>query len=185
MEDLQVIPLNDLRNYIWRIANEERYSNGYPMDHDRILQTIGKYEGICPYPPEEKIIEEVYKRAQGGIYCCYCGNFDVTIGVKYIRCSCGMHESRDEAIVRTICEYGVIHYKENFTTTKLTEFFDGDISRNNIFAILNKYFEKVGSYKNAEYINKGVSFIHLYDDFYFSTCKKFLFDQAIPKNTTY
>ena len=40
----------------------------------------------------------------------------------YVR---GMYEPREEAIVRTICEYGVINNEQNLTTSELTKFFGG------------------------------------------------------------
>jgi hypothetical protein len=175
VEDIQVIRRNKLRKYIYGIANAERYTNGYPLDQEKIIQTIKKYEIECPYPPEKDIPKEVFEKVRGGIYCCHCSNFNVKIGVKYVSCSCGMHEPRDEAIVRTICEYGVLHYKEDFTSSKLVKFFNGDISRSNIIKILNKYFEKIGKYRNSKYLNHGITFIQLYKQFGFTKPKKFLF----------
>ncbi len=169
--DVQVIRRNELRQYLWQIAQAERTNNHHPIRPKRVLDLLGTYEIPHPFSPENAIAPEIFNNVQRGICCCSCHQFNVKITKKYVICPCGMHEPREEAIVRTICEYGVIHYKNNFTISKLNEFFDEQISRDNLRKVANKFFEKVGSYKNTEYIVKPLPFAQIYSDFGFTIPK--------------
>lgn len=171
VSDLSIIKRNKLRKYIWEISQTDRNYSGYPIKQDLILKALEKYETVHPYPPDNNLPNEVFNNIQKGIRCSHCGSFSLNITKKYISCDCGMHESREEAIVRTICEYGVINYKDNFTTTELTDFFNGEISRDNIKSVLIKFFEQIGSYKNTKYINKMLPFIKIYNEFVFTSPK--------------
>lgn len=171
LTNIDVVRRNELRNYIWKIGNEERYSNGYPIDMEQILKAIDQYEVPPPHPPEKDIPAEVFQNVRGGICCCYCGNFDLKTTTRYIYCECGMIEPREEAIVRTICEYEVINYKQNLKTAELTHFFNGDISRSTVLRYLNTYFLKIGVLKNTEFINRILPFVQIYNVFGFKNYK--------------
>src|SRR5699024_9654817 len=108
IEDIDIVRTHQLRNYIWKIVQEERHYQGKPVDLQKILQVLKTYETENPFG-QDNIPEEIKARAHKGIHCSHCGNFNLNTNLSYISCSCGMHEPRENAIVRTICEYGVIH----------------------------------------------------------------------------
>ncbi|SHE32229.1 Nuclease-related domain-containing protein [Atopostipes suicloacalis DSM 15692] len=161
---IQVLCRNELMHYIWQIARQERNYLGYPVEVDTVLAALRSYE--IGKPSKEKEIPQTAKEyLRKGVCCCYCGSFDVKAKNGYVICSCGMHEPKTEAILRTICEYGIIYHEKNLTTTGLTDFFDGFITRKTISRYLNKYFERVGSYKGAEYLNKKKSIADVCQNF--------------------
>jgi len=151
--DIKVVALDDLIEHIWDIARDERNHLDYPLDSDVILDKIGEYEGNNSFVPEE-LPGKTTPNIRKGIRCSRCHNFNLDTSKGYIKCPCGMHESREEVIVRTICEYGVIYNQKELTTTELTDFFGGDIPYRTIYRYLNKHFEKLGSFKNTEYLLK-------------------------------
>lgn len=154
---VQIISRNELRDFIWEISRSERSTNHQTINENKVLKILNEYATTNPYTPDT-ITEEICKQVQKGICCCHCHNFDISTNKSYFICPCGMHEPREEAIVRTICEYGVINYQKYLTTPELTQFFNGDISRNSILKYLNKHFEKLGTGRSAKYLNKKVPF---------------------------
>lgn len=155
--DVKVLARGDIRDYIWNIVQNERNYPGYPIDPELVLRGLAKFEKESSFV-SEALPGVTEKYIKNGICCNRCGNFDLDTSKNYIVCSCGVHESREEAIVRTICEYGVIYNDRNFTTKELIEFFNGDISLSTLQRYLNKHFKKIGSYRNTEYINNTLLF---------------------------
>jgi len=171
---IRVLPLDELREYIWNIAQEERNYPGYPINTQAILDKIGEYEKNNSFVPEE-LPGKTAKNIRKGIRCSRCGKYDLITSKSYISCPCGMHESREEAIVRTICEYGVIYNQKNFTTTEVTDFFGGDISYSTVYRYLNKHFVKIGASSSTEYINKRLPFEQIRDLFEFKLPRYLIF----------
>lgn len=155
--DVKVLARGDIRHYIWNIVHNERQFPGYPIDPELILRELAQYERKSSFVPEP-LPGVTEKHIRKGICCSRCGNFDLDTSKFYIECLCGVHESREEAIVRTICEYGIIYNDRNFTTRELIEFFNGGISLSTLQRYLNKHFKKIGSYRNTEYINNILLF---------------------------
>lgn len=167
---IEVLMRNELQNYIWKIVKKEKNYPGYPIDIESFLAKIEKFD-VGMASKQKEISPEVKANVQKGICCSRCGSFDLDTKTAYIICSCGMHEPREEAIVRTICEYGVIHHEKGLTTSALTHFFDGDISESTVFRHLNKHFERVGSGKTTRYINKQSLLEEIYHDFALNSSK--------------
>ena len=161
---LRVLCRNELMHFIWQIARQERNYLGYPVEVDTVLAALSPYE-IGKPSKEKEVPQKAKEHLRKGVCCCHCGSFDVKTKNRYVICSCGMHEPKTEAILRTICEYGIIYHEKNLTTTGLTDFFDGFITRKTILRYLNKYFERVGSYKGAEYLNKKKSLADVCQNF--------------------
>lgn len=162
--DVNVIARGDIRQYIWTIDHNERQIPGYPIDPELILKELAPFENKSSFIPEllPGVTEKYIKK---GICCSRCGSFKLDTSKFYIECPCGGYESREEAIVRTICEYGIIYRDKHFTTRELFNFINGDISKRTLHRYLNKYFKKRGSYRNAEYINDKLIFEKHRDDF--------------------
>jgi hypothetical protein len=153
IDTVEIVTANQLRNYIWQLVHEEKNHYGPFIDPESIIEQLAPFEVANPFT-EAKIPSEIKDRIRTGICCSHCGNFKVNTTGAYISCQCGMYEPRENAIVRTICEYGVIHSDKNLKTTDLFEFFGGDISRTNLTYYLNKHFVKVGRSRNTKFINK-------------------------------
>ena len=64
-----------------------------------------------------------------------------------------MSEPRENAIVRTICEYGVIHFDKDLAITDILDFFNRDYSRGTIVKYLDKYFTQISTGRHIKYAN--------------------------------
>lgn len=169
--NLHLLVRSDLKDFILAIRNHERNYNGRSINSAHILEVLEHHEITNPFPALNLYLE-LKQHIQPGIICSHCGNFDLDIARTYVVCGCGMHESRDEAIVRTICEYGVMNFDRDLTTTELVDFFDKQISRTNIQRVINQYFDKSGSFRNSKVINTKLPFPDVYHNFKFHL-KKF------------
>jgi len=157
IDGIEVRMLNDLQDYIFDILEEEKKHLGYGINVDTILETLAPFE-IGKPSKEREIPEDAKKNLRTGICCSHCGKYNLKWKEGYLVCSCGMHEPREEAIVRTICEYGVIHTDKELTTRELTNFFGKDIKRSTVYRYLKKHFERVGAKRGTYYVNKRLPF---------------------------
>lgn len=105
---LKILTANQLRQAIWQIAKTERKDYGVSIDKAKIIQQLESFETSNPFQLVE-ISDTLKNQMHRGICCSHCGNFAINTRKSYIVCPCGMHEAREVAIIRTICEYGVLH----------------------------------------------------------------------------
>ena len=152
VDDLQIVTRNQLRNFIWQIRHTERNNSRSPIDTDHLIQIIDSYEINSPFLPEP-ISDETHSLLQKGIQCSQCHSFEIDTSKLYISCKCGMSEPRENAIVRTICEYGVIHFDKDLAITDILDFFNRDYSRGTIVKYLNKYFSQISTGRHIKYAN--------------------------------
>lgn len=171
--DLKIVKLNQLRDYIRELAWKEQHTYSKKIDVDRILNFIEKYETSNPFPAKD-LYEELGDKLTKGVNCCHCGSFDIHTDGTYVSCHCGMHEPHDMSIVRTICEYGVIHFKEDLFTREVFDFFDGNFSEPTIRKYLNKYFERIGKGRGSRYRSHGKILDSVESIFYFDRPKYFI-----------
>ena len=150
--DLAVLTTNQLREYIYQIANIESRNTYKNTDSDEVLSLLNQYAVPNPFPPN-KMTDEINDRMQKGIICSHCSAPDIYTQHRYLECKCGMFEPRENAIFRTICEYGLIHFDKDLTTGALEDFFNGDVTRRSIFLYLNHHFKKIGTGKGTQYEN--------------------------------
>ena len=138
--DEQNLPLAN----ILPIALKERILNEFQIEN--------------PYPPVPKSMKEI-KQMKRGIKCAKCHSFDITLTMYKVICNqCGHHEVKKKSVVRTLCEYGLIRYREPLTVSECEVFLDGQVSKKYIACTLSKYFRKVNSGRYATYANKNRSF---------------------------
>ena len=168
---LNILLRNDLKDFILDIAQKERAYKGPKMNLNKILKTLSQHE-IKNQFPAISLYSKLKQQIQSGIICSHCGSFDLEITKTYVTCKCGMHEPRDEAIVRTICEYGVMNFDRNLTMTELVDFFDSQVSRSNVHRVVKQYFDRCGSFRNSQIVNKKRPFSEVYHHFEFQS-KKF------------
>lgn len=76
----------------------------------------------------------------------------------YAKCSCGFIEKRDDAILRGICDYGVLSYDKHLRVGELYYFLNRIASKENIYRILRQNFEFVKKGRNSYYINKKLPY---------------------------
>src|SRR5699024_7704987 len=65
---INVLCRNELRHYIWQIAQEERNYLGYPVDVDTILSVLSSYE-IGKPSKEKEIPQKIKENVQKGVCC--------------------------------------------------------------------------------------------------------------------
>lgn len=144
---VKVLSRNELRRYIESIANEEAAYPYPPIDSSKIIAHFENYEIVNPYKIET-VREGTLAKVRRGIYCAECFSYDIDTSKLFITCVCLHRERREEAVLRTICEYGVLNFeKESVSLRELLEFMDYQVSGNYLRKILTKYFKMV--YKNA------------------------------------
>ena len=69
---------------------------------------------------------------------------------------------KKKSLVRTLCEYGLIRYKEPLTVIECEVFFDGQLSKNYIAHTLSKYFGEMYNGRYATYANKNSFFEYVF-----------------------
>lgn len=161
---IKIIQRNELMDLFWEMKQEERNFLGYSPDKERLLKELAIYETVNPYQ-NQPIPNEVFSQLKTGICCSRCGSFELEKNKGFIICRCGIHEPRVHAILRIICEFGILFPEQNFKTSELTNFFGGDFSKSTLIRILNKHYQRVNSGRNTEYINKVIRTENICEEF--------------------
>lgn len=94
------------------IAQEKKAHSTSSIDSSKIIETLERFSINNPYPAQLNPYDKVCSLRKG-IHCGFCHNFNIKISKNKISCVCGYIESKEEAVIRTICEYGAL----NFTST--------------------------------------------------------------------
>ncbi|HBY89860.1 MAG TPA: hypothetical protein DEO37_05405 [Aerococcaceae bacterium] len=98
-----------------------------------------------------------------GIKCARCHSFDITQTMYKVICKqCGHHEAKKKSVVRTLCEYGMIRYKEPLTVSECEVFLDDQVSKKYIARTLSKYLGEMYSGRYVTYANKNSSFEYVF-----------------------
>lgn len=150
--DIRVLKLTDLHAFIREITEEENLNRFPTFDIEGLLAHLETFEITNNYLPVPLTAEEI-ELARGGISCSRCLSYDVTISRNYIKCSCGLHEPREEAMVRTICEYGMLTYDRNLIKGEILKFLGEDSSDRYLRNILNQHFTSVKQSRYTYYKN--------------------------------
>ena len=154
ISNIKVITRSGLKSYIQEMVEEERNFHERQVDVDTLMQQLNRYSISNPFI-FKPLSEEEFSDVRTGICCSRCHNFDLGInGNNYIMCMCGLEEPRKEAIIRTICDYGVLTYDKNLESPKLIDFFNQQVSRSSLYQILEKHFLKVDPERSQGYINE-------------------------------
>lgn len=100
--------------------------------------------------------KDLREQVQRGVQCCQCGggNLDSRSKRYHIVCNnCGFAEPKQKAVLRTICDIGVLYYDQPLTKRQIMEFI-GDFRLNHtIKRVLKRYFKPVENGKNYLYAN--------------------------------
>lgn len=154
VNEIKIITRAQLRSFIQQLKHKEQTGTKTPLDINKILAALHTHETTNPFMPDPLTPGEMVD-VRGGIYCAHCYSFNVHITRLYIRCACGLTESKEEAVIRTICDLGVLNYKKHLSRKEINEFLAGDVSINYVRRILNKHFKTVNKSRNSYIINDG------------------------------
>ena|SRR5690625_2615981 len=160
IEDIEIVLRNNLCKYIRNIVKKEREaSNSIPIDKESLISYFERYEILNPNLAIP-ITDEEMTTLRRGIHCSNCGSYEIDFNnqANYIKCPCGFHEPREEAILRTICDYGVLRSNKELSRNELLDFFGHQVSRRSLLRVLNKHFEVKKKGKYTHYINRKLPF---------------------------
>ena len=139
VKEVQIVISDQLDNYFKKIVKKDKEHQNCPKITPEHLNWFEQIDYHFPIN-QTQVSAEADKQLRKGILCCHCGNFNVNIDVPYISCGCGMHEPLEKAIVRTICEYGVLNNDKLLEVSSLLDFFDYQISEDTLYKYLDKHF---------------------------------------------
>ncbi len=127
--------------------------------------TIRKYT-IPSYKPKQDYSSHTKGSMKTGICCYHCHKFNLEQKRSSFYCkSCGQIEAKEQAYVRTICDYGVIFFKQKLKPRNLATFFGPAYSKRYICMMLKKHFRPaLGNAKTHGYENKGLQFRYWFAD---------------------
>lgn len=165
--DIKIVTSNGLRNFILNIVKTENTMPSAPINTKNILQKLNQHEIKNPFQPTPLTHDEM-KEVKPGIYCAHCHSFDVKTSKFKVICACGLTESREEAIVRTICDYGVLKYDGDLTCKELLPFFAGQVSRNLLFRTLHKHFTVIEKGKYTYCLNQQTAYEKISAQFHYT-----------------
>ena len=151
VEDITILQRNQLMRFVQKIAaDEDAMRYGKSIDVGAVVRRLQQFQIGNPFT-FEPLTKEQMKLVRTGICCAHCGRFDVDISRKFVKCPCGCVELRDEAMVRTICDYGVLRFDEQLRRDDLYHFFGGQSSKRNLTNILTAHFEATNAGKYTCY----------------------------------
>lgn len=162
--DIKIIKRNELKRVILKIVEKDNEYRGEPANYNFLLRQLEVYETF-PRQRPKSLTDNQINKLRKGIYCLRCKNFDVAVNREKVSCGCGFTEELEIAILRTICEYGVLTFDRKLKVGKLKEFFSGNASRYNIRKVLKKYFVEQGNGGHKSHINRGLPLHKLYETF--------------------
>ena len=174
---IDILTINQFRKLIYSISADEKRN----LDNDtsvlyrqKILRIIDKAERKSPYQPQPLSTLE-QRNLRRGIKCAKCASFNFNTTRSYIICNCGLHEPREMAIVRTICEYGIINFDKDLVASEVFYFFGGDVSQSTISRYLKHYFIKSEHKSRLVYINPATKFEQIINQFTFNKKRYLVF----------
>lgn len=171
IDSIKVISRNQLRDYIKEMMLDEKNNFQNNNQSSQLNSMLNNNIISDPFLPDSLVASNSIK-LKYGIHCANCNNFDLYFHKQYVECKCGLFEPREEAMVRSICEYGVLNYDQNLVKMKILEFIDYQCSYNYLDSILNKHFEPIQSAGTIEHVNPINSYKRIYNHFNFNLLKK-------------
>lgn len=143
---------NQFRRYIQDIAVEEANHSFNSLDSSKIIAQLERYETTTPFRPTSLQPDDL-KNARKGIHCIKCGRYNTQVYKRYIECvDCKFKESREEAVFRTICEFGVLTFGHHeMKRSDLSAFMNHQVSKGYLINFLKTHFKVSGVYKSTTY----------------------------------
>lgn len=178
--DIDVLQMPDLYEYIKQMKKDETKNSDEKLPTSQLFKTFENYEIVDPFLPNPLSAEEM-KIIRKGIYCAKCKKYGVEITKNYVICRCGLHEPRIEAIVRTVCEYGVLNFDKHFTIKDIRVFTDYKHSHGYLKNILDTYFEGTFNHRYSYYHNIQRPFKEIQDSLDFKLPKLYYTSRKSPE----
>lgn len=167
VEDIETLQLTDFYEYIKdMIEAEENTNHSTFINPTQIITHLEKFEVAHPYPPQS-LSKSVIQEFRPGIHCARCGNYNLKTTKYYLECPCGYHESREEAIVRTVCDYGVLTHDKNFSLGEIMAFINHEAAHTFLRDILVKHFKQTLNGRFTYYENKKLPYYKISHEFEF------------------
>lgn len=140
--DIEVVTREHLVDFIQQMVRDEKEHGGI---EDIIPNNISWVIRIDRHHPFRPFIvpRELKRKMRKGVTCVHCESFDVKVGEVFTGCKCGGMEFTEQAIVRSICQYGILNLEKELDTHELYHFFDKQVSLEQIEEHLAKHFEPV------------------------------------------
>jgi len=142
INDIEIVDAEQLETFIKNIIREENEQKNRSKINPMYISWMAKIDRHHP-SWLIKIPDEIKEKLRLGIACSACEHFDVEVGEDCVSCLCGKRELLEEAIVRTICDYGVLNNEKDLYPPDLHLFFDKQVSIEKIEKCLTKYFTPV------------------------------------------
>lgn len=164
--DVEVMMRNDIKRKIHKIADEENWNGS--LDIEQVARGVETFIIPCPYKPRE-LEDAEFERLRGGICCVKCSGFDVEVHRYHVQCGCGHVESKEKAVLRTVCEYGVLRHDRELKLEEVYQFLGGVISKKHLSKVLRRYFKLISTGRHAKYENPRSEFDFVFNqyDFYY------------------
>ena len=164
--DVEVMMRNDIKRKIHKIADEENWNGS--LDIEQVARGVETFIIPCPYKPRE-LEDAEFERLRGGICCVKCSGFDVEVLRYHVQCGCGHVESKEKAVLRTVCEYGVLRHDRELKLEEVYQFLGGVISKKHLSKVLRRYFKLISTGRHAKYENPRSEFDFVFNqyDFYY------------------
>ena len=124
------------------------------------LTLVQNYQIDNPFQPEQLNKSDFDKMAKG--FCCpKCRKINSQLEHRHVRCNnCQHRVTKTEAVLRAVCELGVLYYDEPsiITTARIFEFVGGAVNLRTIRNILKAYLPSYGKNSATTYHNYGATF---------------------------
>lgn len=151
------------------LKNEIKNSHSGPMNPHEVAKFLWS-KSVEAHEELDLEGKELRDQARRGILCDTCGGHRIDAQTRryHIRClSCGTLEPKQRAVLRTICDFGVLYYDQPLSKNLVMDFIGERGFEQIIKRILRQYFELVPKGKASTYHNpvkrmefafKGVEF---------------------------
>lgn len=161
--DLEIVQRTQIMDFMRRWALEERRQSRV-FDTDEMIGHLSKYRAKNPFMPAPISAEDM-DNARTGVCCRECGGYALLMKKYRVICrSCGFDEDKRSAVLRTICEYGVLNYEKDLRTGALLKFIGGQVSRDYLVGLLKENFEMLYSGSQTCYVNKKLPYSEIFED---------------------
>lgn len=132
---------------------------GYTKVEDS-LYMLQQYETDSPFKPQE-IDLELLENAVKGIQCPKCNGFELRDVHRYFVCNSCQHQfSKEESVLRTACELGVLYFNHPkiITTKNVWELCGGMVSKRSISKVLYQQFKMYNKNRGTYYHNNALPY---------------------------
>lgn len=161
----EVLERHQFVDFIRQMCRNEAHSpraNLSPSEFRHVV--LENFIGTHPYPPKSYSHAQVMKLTCG-FKCSNCHRAGERLSVsRYKVCcsSCGFEEAKTIAVLRAVCEYGVLRIDDHLRARDICEFLGGKVSQAYISRLLPSHFESIPD-SRFYYRNPGMIYDYYFD----------------------